>query len=115
LHSVSEKREVAMPSIPRSVDHWLTRALNPGKALPDIEAAHPSPRDFALKLERLSQPQRKAVERVVALARLDARWHAEELPEGAGEAYAYRSMLGAVHWGFNSEANGPCIACGAIQ
>jgi hypothetical protein len=44
-----------MPSIPRSVDNWLTRALNPGKALPDIEAAHPSQRDFALKLEGVSE------------------------------------------------------------
>jgi hypothetical protein len=103
-----------MLSIPRSVDNWFSRAREPGKAF-DIEAAHPSQRDFALKLERLSRPQRKAVERVIALARRDTRWHAEELPEGAGEAYAYRSTLGAVRWGFNSEANGPCIACGAIR
>ena len=103
-----------MHFLPRSFDSWFTRGSEPGKALAGSQAFDPSQDDFELKLKKLSDPQRKAVERVIALARLDLSWHAEELPGSAGEAYAYRSAHGAVHWGLNREVDGPSIACGAL-
>jgi len=61
---------------------------------------------------RLTPTQAAAVERCIAKARKEPGRQTEDTSDG--EAYAYQSAHGSMHWGFNGEPAGQNTARGVV-
>ncbi|MGA7325439.1 MAG: hypothetical protein WBX25_13355 [Rhodomicrobium sp.] len=94
--------------------NWFAKAALPvarSKPLTPEEMGDPV-KLMNIEMERLTQPQRKAVKRVIERARHQSGLNSEDMPDEAGQAYAYAGAHGKIHWGFDNPIN---IARGVVR